>query len=138
MRNLLKRLGDMGKTIIVSSHILPELADICNKIGIIHRGVMDINGPVSDLMERIRRQIVLWVQVADRSAELGEVLSRLEGVEQVQGVDGRWKVTLSEAQRQYDHLATELVGRGYRLTEFREEIPSLEAAFMTFTQGIQH
>src|SRR5690606_42143935 len=38
MRNLLKRLGEMGKTIIVSSHILPELADVCNKIGIIDRG----------------------------------------------------------------------------------------------------
>ena len=71
MRNLLKRLGDMGKTIIVSSHILPELADICNKIGIIHRGVMDINGPVSDLMRRIRRQIVLWIDVASGAGGRG-------------------------------------------------------------------
>jgi ABC-2 type transport system ATP-binding protein len=138
MRNLLKRLGEMGKTIIVSSHILPELADVCNKIGIIHRGVMDINGPVSELMERIRRQIVLWVQVAERTEEAGKVLARLSGVEKVQQVDGRWQVTLHESQRQFDHVAAELVGGGFRLTELREEIPSLEAAFMTFTQGIQH
>ncbi|HAC92481.1 MAG TPA: multidrug ABC transporter ATP-binding protein, partial [Planctomycetaceae bacterium] len=47
MRNLLKRLGEMGKTIIVSSHILPELADICNKVGIINRGEMGFNGPIT-------------------------------------------------------------------------------------------
>ena len=46
MRNLLRQLGSLGKTIIVSSHILPELADICNKIGIIDRGVMTVNLPV--------------------------------------------------------------------------------------------
>ena len=64
MRNLLRRLGNMGKTIIVSSHILPELADICNKIGIIDRGVMNVSGAVTDVMKRLRQNIVLIVRVA--------------------------------------------------------------------------
>ena len=50
MRELLRRLGKTGKTIIVSSHILPELADVCNKIGIIDRGVMTVNSAVNDIM----------------------------------------------------------------------------------------
>jgi ABC-2 type transport system ATP-binding protein len=55
MRNLLRRLGEMGKTIIVSSHILPELADICNKVGIIDRGVMTVNASVADVMKQVPR-----------------------------------------------------------------------------------
>jgi ABC-2 type transport system ATP-binding protein len=137
MRNLLKRLGDMGKTIIVSSHILPELADVCNKIGIIHRGVMDINGPVSDLMQRIRQQVVLWIQVVERQGEARELLAKMPDVHQIEPVDGRLKVTLAEGRGKFDHLASELVKNGFRLTEFREEVPSLEAAFMAFTQGIR-
>ena len=50
MRNLLRRLGQMGKTIIVSSHILPELADLCNKVGIIEQGELLYSGPVADIV----------------------------------------------------------------------------------------
>ena len=52
MRNLLRRLGQMGKSIIVSSHILPELADVCNKIGIIDRGVMTVSATVAEVMKK--------------------------------------------------------------------------------------
>ena len=57
MRELLRRLGKTGKTIIVSSHILPELADVCNKIGIIDRGVMTVNSAVNDIMREMRKPV---------------------------------------------------------------------------------
>src|SRR5918999_6012155 len=63
IRTLLKRLGTMGKTIMVSSHILPELADICNKVGIIERGELIVNASVEDVMKQVRRQTVLNVRV---------------------------------------------------------------------------
>src|SRR5204863_2917167 len=66
IRALLKELRNMGKTILVSSHILPELADICNKIGIIEQGVLLVNGTVVDVMKQVRADIVLNVKVADR------------------------------------------------------------------------
>ena len=56
----------MGKTILVSSHILPELADICNKIGIIEQGCLLVNGEVIDVMKQVRTDIVLNIAVADR------------------------------------------------------------------------
>ncbi|MCP4776657.1 MAG: ABC transporter ATP-binding protein, partial [Planctomycetaceae bacterium] len=65
MRNLLRRLGQTGKTIIVSSHILPELADVCNKIGIIDRGVMSFSDEVSEVIKKVRSQIILQVGVKD-------------------------------------------------------------------------
>ena len=69
IRTLLKRLGTMGKTIMVSSHILPELADICNKIGIIERGELIVNADVADVMKQVRPQTMLNIGVAgDRDA----------------------------------------------------------------------
>src|SRR4029453_12316067 len=65
MRGLLKELRTMGKTILVSSHILPELADICNKIGIIERGKLLFDGDVQSAIRRVRQHTVLAVEVAD-------------------------------------------------------------------------
>src|SRR4051795_584204 len=64
LRNLLKELRDMGKTILVSSHILPELADICNKIGIIERGVLLFDGDVQAAIRQVQQHTVYQVQVA--------------------------------------------------------------------------
>src|SRR5579884_1431393 len=65
MRGLLKELRNMGKTILVSSHILPELADICNKIGIIERGALLFDGDVQSAIRQVRQHTVYDVQVAD-------------------------------------------------------------------------
>ena len=65
MRALLKELRSMGKTILVSSHILPELADICNKIGIIEQGRLLVNGAVTDVMKQVRTDIVLNIAVSE-------------------------------------------------------------------------
>src|SRR5688500_2920075 len=64
IRSLLKRLGTMGKTIMVSSHILPELADICNKIGIIERGELLVNEDVATVLEKVRLQPILNIGLA--------------------------------------------------------------------------
>ncbi len=55
MRALMRRLGAMGKTIIVSSHILPELADVCNKVGIIDSGVLIANDDVTSIIRQVDR-----------------------------------------------------------------------------------
>ncbi len=65
MRNLLRRLGQTGKTIIVSSHILPELADVCNKIGIIDRGVMNISAEVTEVIKQVRDQMILQIAICE-------------------------------------------------------------------------
>lgn len=137
MRNLLKRLGEMGKTIIVSSHILPELADVCNKIGIIDRGVLEVNAAVADVMKQIRRQPVIWVSTVERQLEAVQLLQSLEGVVDAQQRNGRIHVVMSEGTSHYDHLASRLIENGFRLAEFREDQPSLEAAFMTLTKQMR-
>src|SRR6478609_1313119 len=64
IRRLLKRLGEMNKTVMVSSHILPELADVCNKVGMIEKGELFVNGRVEEVMQKVRQAIVLHVRVA--------------------------------------------------------------------------
>src|SRR5437870_2879957 len=65
MRELLKELRNMGKTILVSSHILPELADICNKIGIIERGQLLFDGDVQTAIRQVRQRTVYYVSVGN-------------------------------------------------------------------------
>ena len=67
MRELIKELRRMNKTIMVSSHILPELADICNKIGIIERGKLIWNGTVEAAIQEVRGKAVFTVSVGDRN-----------------------------------------------------------------------
>ena len=66
MRGLLKELRNMGKTILVSSHILPELADICNKIGIIERGKLLFDGDVQSAIRQVRQHTVYFVAGGQR------------------------------------------------------------------------
>ena len=136
MRDLLRRLGKMGKTIVVSSHILPELADICNKIGIIDRGVMTVNAAVADVMRQVRERIVLHIQVAERQQEALALLEQQEDVDITIEADGRLVVTLQADASEYSALARLLIEAGFDLLLFQEEEVNLEAAFMTLTRGL--
>ena len=137
MRNLLKRLGDTGKTIIVSSHILPELADVCNKIGVIDRGVMNWNGEVAEVMKQIRQSIVLNVAVKQRQEDAAELLREREDVSTVEIEKNKMVVTMTEGIVEYSELANELIANGFSLLEFSEDHPSLESAFMTLTKAMK-
>lgn len=137
MRNLLKRLGQMGKTIIVSSHILPELADICNKVGIINRGEMSFNSSITDLMKMVRPQIILAIELseADRLDNAAGTLGQHKLVSSVERSKDRLLVTLGPGIDEYSAIASDLTAAGYRLKRFTEQEPDLEAAFMAFTKG---
>jgi ABC-2 type transport system ATP-binding protein len=126
----------MGKTIIVSSHILPELADVCNKIGIIDRGVMNISAEVGEVMKQVRRQTVLHVEVAGSPDAAAKLLQQHAIVDRVESPNGKLVVTLKEGIEDYTELPTLLVQSGERIKSFREEELSLEAAFMALTKGM--
>jgi len=136
IRGLLKQLGKMGKTIMVSSHILPELADICNKVGIIERGVLMFNGTVSDLMKLVRQRMLLNIAVVGDCEPAARLLEQSRLVESIAIRDGQMRVTLAENVTDYSDLPTVLIDAGFKLTLFREEELNLETAFMALTKGI--
>ena len=135
-RALLKELRSMGKTILVSSHILPELADICNKIGIIEQGVLLVNGAVVDVMKQVRTDIVLNISVSDRATDAANMLESQPEVESVQDKNGVMIVKMNEGVVQYGFLANRLIEQGFELTLFKEDEINLETAFMHLTKGI--
>ena len=135
MRELLRRLGQMGKTIVVSSHILPELADICNKIGIIDRGVMTVNSDVADVMQQIRRKIGLHIRVTGDPQTAAEIVSNHASVDTVELVDDQIIVSLHQDETDYSVLAQLLVEAGHGILLFQEESVNLEKAFMMLTKG---
>src|SRR5438445_2729095 len=138
MRGLLKELRNMGKTILVSSHILPELADICNKIGIIERGKLLFDGDVESAIRRVRQHMVLDVRVTDGMTHAAkDHLEALQDVLKVELKDAdTMRVTLNDGVSDGSFIAEALVKNGYRLRMLREEEIDLEDVFMAITKGI--
>ncbi|RIK79638.1 MAG: multidrug ABC transporter ATP-binding protein [Planctomycetota bacterium] len=135
MRHLLKRLGGLGKTIVVSSHILPELADICNKIGIIDRGRLVVNAEVDDVMRQVRSQTVLHVALFGDPGPAAAALARHDLVESARQENGEIVVTLKPATEDYSPLAKFLSDHGFAIRSFKPEEITLETAFMRLTKG---
>lgn len=136
MRSVLRRLGQLGKTIVVSSHILPELADICNKVGIIDRGILGFSGTVADVMKKVRERTRLHVTVKGDQVRAIPLLESQPEVSEVRQADGYLVVVLKDALADYSSLPTALVNNGFAITRFQEEELNLETAFMTLTKGV--
>ncbi|MDG2222735.1 MAG: ABC transporter ATP-binding protein [Rubripirellula sp.] len=137
MRNLLRKLGEMGKTIIVSSHILPELADVCNKVGIIDKGELKQNATKAEVIRMVRQHTVLLIQPAarDRMEDLMKLLSSHEKVQGCELGDDAVRVVLKPEVEQFSDLPRWLIEQGIDLRSFSEEELDLESAFMALTKG---
>lgn len=136
IRGLLKQLRGMGKTIMVSSHILPELADICNKVGFIERGKLLASATVADIMAQVREKPILIIGVAGDIDAAAKTVEASDLIESVQVKNGQILATVKQKMDDYSTLPAEIIQAGHRLTLFKEEEINLETAFMTITKGI--
>jgi ABC-2 type transport system ATP-binding protein len=139
MRELIKELRGMNKTIMVSSHILPELADICNKIGIIERGKLLFNGTTEEAIKQVRQKHTFIVSVGKEHNEIGakklETFPEIEMVELAK--DGESiKLTLRAGQEDGSFIPERLIAEKFKLKAFKEEEINLEDVFMGITKGI--
>ncbi len=149
MRELLKELKRMGKTILISSHILHELAELCNTVGIIERGELLFQGTVSDILRRARMGRVVHLAVSQRTDAAAELLRQSPGVMKVAIVEGDSSSNGDPAIQREIHLSFDesgpadvtdipnrLVNGGFRMLKFVEEPVNLETAFMRLTKGL--
>jgi ABC-2 type transport system ATP-binding protein len=137
IRNLLKRLGELNKTIIVSSHILPELADVCTRVGMIEKGHMIVDGYVDEVMRKAREAQMLHIRVSGDPDPAARLLEQCGEVRAVTIKNGLIIATLKKDVFDYSELPTRLLQAGFKLTMFREEEVNLETAFMELTKGKQ-
>jgi ABC-2 type transport system ATP-binding protein len=135
MRNLLKRLQGMGKTILVSSHILPELADICNRVGIIEYGRLLACGNVQDLLAQVRGRPTVRIRVVGSPEAAAKALERCSEAAAVTVKDGEVVVALADGIPDGSALAARLVAEGHGLVSLREQEVNLETAFLELTRG---
>ena len=139
MRELLKELHRIGKTILISSHILLELADFCTKVAIIEQGQLKFVGSIEDIMQRARTGatgMVLLVGVTDRAAAAAERIKQVPGVTDATAQNGHIRVALDPEQTGPAAVAHTLVTNGFSLTKLEEERVNLETAFMRLTKGL--
>jgi ABC-2 type transport system ATP-binding protein len=136
VKALLKELRRMGKTILISSHILTELADCCTSIGIIERGQLLMHGPMDDVYRRIKRNRILEIRVVKRlDAALSVLRSRPETLD-IQVDNQRVTAELAGGDEEVAEVLEQLIAAGVRLSSFNDKDPSLEDVFMMVTKGL--
>ena len=135
IRALLKELRSMGKTILISSHILADLADLCNKIGLIERGRLLYAGGLKEAMARVQEDNVWLVEVFEEDERARDVLERQSFAEKVELADGQIRVTLAAESREAQSIPRVLLDQGLQLKLFKIAEASLEDAFLKLTKG---
>lgn len=138
MRELLKELTRMGKTIMISSHILPELSDFCNRIGILEAGKLLAAGKVDDIMSTLqseRRITVRLLRNGEKAAEWLQNLPSVAGLDYVDGTPAKLKFGFSGELEALADLSAELATAEYGLVGFEEAKTDLEDIFLRVTKG---
>jgi ABC-2 type transport system ATP-binding protein len=133
MREILKELRGMGKTIVISSHILPELTELCTMIGIIDHGRMRATGSVRDVIAQLTTGRRLRITVLGEMAEAVAILAPLPSIRNVEAVDGSIEAHYEGDESTASQVLAALVGAGVRVSGFTELEGGLEDAFLKAT-----
>jgi len=136
IRELLKELRRMGKTIIISSHILHELAELCTTVGIIEQGDLKLKAPIADIIRGVKTGTKVQIRVAEQQDLAALLLARTRGIKSVDQLNGSLVVELEQQTRDFTPLAKLLIDNNFRIHEIREEEVNLETAFMRLTKGM--
>jgi ABC-2 type transport system ATP-binding protein len=135
MRELLQELRRMGKTILISSHILTELSDFCNTIGIIEQGKLLVSGPVKEIMKKLHGARVLEVKVKSDVDEASDIISAHDKVQRIEVEDNLIRVFVDFELEDHSAIMEALVVKGVKVSTFREIEVDLEDIFMRVTKG---
>lgn len=136
IRELLKELHRMGKTIIISSHILHELAELCTTVGIIEQGELLYHGPLEEIIRRARTGTKLHIRVTEQQDLAALLLQRTKGVRSVDQRDSALVVELEHQTHDFSAIARALLDNNFKIHEIKEEDVNLETAFMRLTKGM--
>jgi ABC-2 type transport system ATP-binding protein len=135
MRELLKELARMGKTILVSSHILHELAQVCTSIGIIEAGKMVAVGSLEEIYRSLGLRRIIHTRITNLNDELYSRIGSIRGVSSLEQHVDRLSIKLDEDRLSVEKLLTELQGLGAQVYMFQPEAMDMETVFMKLTEG---
>ncbi len=135
MMAILQELQRLGKTILISSHILSELQTLCNRVAIIEKGKLIYSGPVQGVRDQLSTGRVVWVKVTSDQAQAVELLKTRPEVSGAEALDGQIKVTLVSHDSDHSIVADALVRGGAKVVALREDELGLEEVFLRVTRG---
>jgi ABC-2 type transport system ATP-binding protein len=136
VKALLKELRRMGKTVLISSHILSELADCCSSIGIIERGQLLMTGPMDSVYRQIRRNRMVEIRFNARAEAGISILRSCPELRDIEINGDRVLVELEADEHQLADIMTRLVQEGIPVRSFNDKEPTLEDVFMMVTKGL--
>jgi len=136
LRHMIRGLAAEGKSLLVSSHILTELGEMCDAIGIVERGQMLVTGTVAEIKARLRPHVDVVIQLIDRGEELGKWLLSKPNVLKIQASDRtvRFQFATTEETEQA-LLVNAIITSGFPVLEYGTESRSLEDVFLQITTG---
>src|SRR6266566_2849100 len=135
MMAILQELQKMGKTIIISSHILSELETLCNRVAIIEKGRLIYSGPVQGVRDQMATGRIVWVRVTSDQNRAIELLKSRSEITEAVALDGQIKITLLDHETDQSIVADALVHGGAKLIGLREDELGLEEVFLRVTRG---
>lgn len=136
LRHMIRGLAAEGKSLLVSSHILTELGEMCDAIGIVERGQLLVTGTVAEIKARLRPHIDVVIQLLERGEALGEWLIAKTNVSQIQAAPRtvRFQFAATDEAEQAQ-LVNSIVTAGFPVLEYGTESRSLEDVFLQITTG---
>jgi ABC-2 type transport system ATP-binding protein len=134
MRQTIAKLKSLGKTIMLSSHILPELSSICDRIGILCKGKLLAQGTVQEISHSVTETITIQITVDSDAKEAASLLERIEGIRDVKIMDSEEiQVALPGSREQAGQILRILIENGVQVRWFEENEADLENVFMDLT-----
>ncbi|MDD4834600.1 MAG: ABC transporter ATP-binding protein [Lutispora sp.] len=135
MKEILRTLKDLGKTILISSHILPELAELCTSVGIIDRGKIVISGTVSEIMQQVYSKKFIKIRLAGKMKEAQKIMLEFPPVTSTREGEGFIEAGFEGNDEEMSMLLKELVMRDIPVISFAQQDGNLEDVFMRVTKG---
>ncbi len=134
-RNLVKELQRKGKTVLISSHILTELSEICDQVAILEKGKLVASGDIDSIGERVKLVRRLEIKPIGDAEPLAAAIAGMPEVLDVRVEGGVVKVGFSGDDESVASLLGELVKRGFGILSFTEAKSDLEEVYMSLTKG---
>ncbi|MDX2030901.1 MAG: ABC transporter ATP-binding protein [Blastocatellia bacterium] len=135
LRELLRALSSQGKAILISSHILTELAEICHAAVIIEQGRILMAGTMDDLLAHSTPHRTVLIRVLDRPERLHRELLETPGIERASFAGNEIAAEVTGGDEACAALLAALIGRGHPIIEFKQQRANLEEVFMNVTKG---
>ena len=136
LRKMIRLLADLGKTVLISSHILTELAEMCDSVGIIEQGQLLATGSVDQIQHQRAQHRELTIRVLERAEELATAIKQRDGLGDPI-VDGELvRFEFAGDPREQAALLAWVVGEGFLVTEVNSHKKSLEDVFLQVTEGL--